>query len=639
MSALGGIVSFDRAPVDTAALKKLWNLLRPYGPDGGDFVCAGTIGMVYRALHTTRESRSEQQPHSPTSSQLLSWDGRLDNREELIKQLKLSSTETDVSIVAAAYLKWGTSFVGYLIGDFAFVLWDQRTQTLWLARDPFGVRSLFYHLNKKRVIWSSILRELLAVVDAEPQVDDDYIAGFLTRYPEPSQTAFREFRAVPPGHLVVVKDGRVKVESFWSPDVRARLYYKNPEEYEEQFRELFAQSIHCRLRSASPVFAELSGGLDSSSIVCLADHICAGPQVETVSYVYDEARTSDERSFMQSVEQQRGKSGHYISEDEHRFSINAALGKFFSAPSYHYYCLDRFAALRNLMAQFGSHIVLSGEGGDQLNMSNPDPDVIIADYIFEGRLLQLHNLLRTWSSELHKPYLQLLGSGAALLLPRSTQAKYRKIAKVPAWLHPNFCRQLNIAERMLGPVDPFGYRLPSQRDLAQGLVQTIRTVSAIYFQEYSGLEYTFPYLHRPLVEFLLAVPIEEKINPNEGRSLVRRSMRGILPDKVLKRRGKKGPTEALSNAIVRDWPTVKWMFEEPRVCARGYVDRDELLAAIQRVRHGTEQFSFHLFVTLATEFWLRSLEQRAAPARDAVGDEDVDLQLPALCSTTAVGTY
>jgi asparagine synthase (glutamine-hydrolysing) len=619
MSAFGGILNFDCGPVDPVVLQKLQQLLAPYGPDGGDTVYAGHVGLTYHALNVTPESRFEHQPHETGVGQLIVWDGRLDNRNELIQQLTLPNSDTDLAIVAAAYEKWGNTFAAKLIGDFAVVLWDPRGQKLILARDPFGVRSLFYYRDRSRIVWSTILKELVDVVDVKLEVDDDYIAGFLTRYPDPWQTPYRHFHAVPPGHTVIVKDGELRSTPFWKPDVNKQLQYKNPDDYVEQFRELLSQSIRGRLRSRAPVFAELSGGLDSSSIVCVADYLrtwdgASLAEVETVSYVYDEARTSDERSFMQSVELQRQKPGHHINEDEHRFSISASLNQFFSAPSYHFYNHDRFAALRNVLARNGSSVVLSGEGGDQLNMTNPDPDVIIADHLYRLEPFALHHLLTTYSREMHKPYLQLLRSGTALLLPRSIQARYRKLAKVPSWLDHGFCRRMNIAERMLGPEDSYRFRLPSQSDAAQGLIQTIRTISAIYFQEYSGVNFTFPYLHRPLVEFLLAVPVEEKIKDGVGRVLVRKALRGILPDKVAGRRGKKGPTEALSNALIREWPSVKWMFDEPVLSAKGYVDRDELLAAVQRVRHGTEKFSFHLFVTLATEFWLRSLERRPAPA-------------------------
>src|SRR5262249_39199731 len=160
----------------------------------------------------------------------------------------------------------------------------------------------------------------------------------------------------------------------------------------------------------------------------------------------------------------------------------------------------------------------------------------------------------------------LLWSGPVLLLPRSEQIGYRSIAKTPPWLNADFRVRMKLDDRMLGPSDVYGYRLLSRRDQAEGLLSVMRTISAIYFQEYAGVECTFPYLHRQLVEFLLAVPVEQKIKPNEGRWLVRRAMRGMLPEKVANRKGKKGPTAALSLAVAREWPRLKTIFREPRVC-------------------------------------------------------------------------
>jgi len=607
----------------------LWHLLTDYGPNGGEMVRCGSVGMVYRALNVTHESLLEKQPLISRFGQILAWDGRLDNRDDLIPGLRDDlhnevAQVTDPAIVMAAYLRWGIEFPSRLIGDFALVLWDPYPRTLLLARDPFGVRTLFYHANESRIIWSSILRELLEVAGAELKVDDEYIAGFLTRYPEPWQTPYKGFQAVSPGNVVIIRDGQLKERRYWSPDPQAEIQYRTTGQYEERFRQLLGEAVRCRLRAHGPVFAELSGGLDSSSIVCMADQIlergdAETPRVETVSYVYDEARTSDERPFIRSVEEKRGKLGYHIREDDYRLLTISAEETFVSAPSYHYYYVERYKALREAMGRNGARVLLSGEGGDQLNIANPDPDIALADHIFECRPLPLHRCLRDWSYALKKPYLQLLWTGVALLLPRSVQARCRPIAQVPPWLEDGFVARMNLRERMLGPSDIYGYRLPSRRDQAEGLLSVVRTVSAIYSQEYARIEYSYPYLHRPLVEFLLAVPIEQKISPGEGRSLVRRSMSGVLPERIVKRKGKKGPTDALSRAVAREWPRLRPMLVDPRVCEYGYVSPEALMTAVDQVRHGTQKFTFHLFVTISTEFWLRSLERRLSGARSAAG--------------------
>src|SRR6185369_15074318 len=134
MSAIGGIINFDGAPVDADLLTQMSANLQSYGPDGGGEVCRSSIGAVYRAFHTNVESRLERQPLISRTGCILAWDGRLDNREELIALLReeLSTDRSDSAIVMAAYDKWGTAFPQRILGDFAFSLWDPASRTLLL---------------------------------------------------------------------------------------------------------------------------------------------------------------------------------------------------------------------------------------------------------------------------------------------------------------------------------------------------------------------------------------------------------------------------------------------------------------------------------------------------------------------------
>src|SRR5688500_778502 len=156
MSAIGGIYNWDKAPIDRTALVELGHGLSSRGPDGGGEFITESIGLVYRACHSNRESRLESQPLEAPTGHVLCWDGRLDNRDELIRSLRreIYGEQTDAAIVSAAYEKWGTDFLTRIIGDFALSLWDGRSQTLILARDVIGARDLYYQLSRGRIIWS-----------------------------------------------------------------------------------------------------------------------------------------------------------------------------------------------------------------------------------------------------------------------------------------------------------------------------------------------------------------------------------------------------------------------------------------------------------------------------------------------------
>jgi asparagine synthase (glutamine-hydrolysing) len=317
MSGIAGIYNFETKPVDPWQLTVLSQTLAERGPDGGTELITGRVAMAYRAFHTTAESRREHQPLVSVWGHTLCWDGRLDNRGELLALFANDCDRTDAGLVLAAYQKWGTDFLSRIIGDFALSLWDPSVQTLMLARDPFGVRPLYYHRNNDALFWSSTLTSLLALPEIDAEVNDEYVAGCFALYPELSSTPYRGIDAVEPGQVITVKERQVQNCRFWRPAEADEINYANDREYEEQFRHLFREAVACRLRSDRPIWSELSGGLDSSSIIFMADKIQAeesgsSQPITTLSFVHDPSVTFFDRRFMEVVEKARGRHGVYM---------------------------------------------------------------------------------------------------------------------------------------------------------------------------------------------------------------------------------------------------------------------------------------------------------------------------------------
>src|SRR6266478_3109287 len=157
MSVQAGIWNFDGEPVDRGFLAKVSSSLSEFGPDGESFYMNGEWGTVYRPFCTTAESRLERQPFVSHSGRVITWDGRLDNREELISLLSddIGYDRTDVAIVACAFERWGTHCFGRIIGDWALAIWTPKDRELILARDYIGVKHLFYYATPKTLAWCS----------------------------------------------------------------------------------------------------------------------------------------------------------------------------------------------------------------------------------------------------------------------------------------------------------------------------------------------------------------------------------------------------------------------------------------------------------------------------------------------------
>ena len=159
MSAIGGVYNFDGAAVDDSVISALDQRLVFRGPDGAGRLAAGPVAMIHRAFHTNRESCRENQPCSSRYGHVLCWDGRLDNTTELLSSLapEIAADSADAHVVMAAYVKWGIDFLPRLVGDFALSLWDPLSNSLVLAVDIIGPRSLYFLANQQRIIWSSDL--------------------------------------------------------------------------------------------------------------------------------------------------------------------------------------------------------------------------------------------------------------------------------------------------------------------------------------------------------------------------------------------------------------------------------------------------------------------------------------------------
>lgn len=618
MSVLAGILNLNGAPVDRRLLDAFGCRLANYGPDGGAHKQTDTIGMVFRAQHTDRESRLERQPLVSTAGHMLAWDGRLDNRPELISQLRdyVAHSSTDVEIVMAAHLRWGTDFLTHLIGDFALSLWAPATRTLLLARDAFGTRPIYYQLSSQAITWSSDLGSLLDLSALPLEVDREYIASYLSSVPDLERTAYENVRCVPPGCALIVRDGRIERREFWQPDVRREIRYRSDSEYEEHFLELFRDAVRCRLRADRPVWAELSGGLDSSSIVCTADRIfesgkAGTSQVETVSYVYDNARASDERRFIRQVEDQRGRPSHHFHEDD-------SVGRFRNLdlttivrPNPIYRFTARHDWVRDRMQQTGSKVLLSGVGGDNLLWSGAAISPKLADLLVQLKLASLRRQVSLWSRSTRDSYAATLWRGAVLpALPQTLQTRLTSPSEPSTLIDRTFAKRMTLRERSTHGADPWRFMLPSARAQVSMLAAAIRAVAGCYYRDRVATEYRFPFLHRPLVEFLLAIPIEQKLRPGENRSLQRRALKHVLPPAILTRQSKRWSSEAFCRALANNWHEVEWLFKQPRVCEHGFVDANAFAEAAGLLRHGAQNMAGDLWLVLSIELWLRALESR-----------------------------
>lgn len=618
MSVQAGIWNFDGKQVNRKLLGDLSEFLKQQGPDGESCYVEGSVALLYRPFHTTAESRIEKQPYHSRLGFVFTWDGRLDNREELIHELRndLVDDHTDVAIFAAAFERRDIDCFRQLVGDWAVSIWNPRERELIFACDYMAIRHIFYYLKKDRIWWSTDLAPLVLLSGDKLQIDDDYIAGFLANDPDAHLTPYREIRQVPAGQFVRVRDWKIQVERFWCFSPKCRIRYKTDLEYEEHFRHVFRHSVRRRLRSDSPILAELSGGLDSSSIVCMADDILTNervqtPQLDTVSYYDKNEPRGDDWIYFHKIEEKRGRAGTHIDASEVGSSPSSLGYRDFMALPGHLGITHKLLEERTETLQKGGYrAVLSGIGGDEFMGGIPNPAPQLADLILQFQLVRLAQQLIAWSLAKRRPWIQLLGQALIEFLPSPLAVHFVKYARVEPWIEREFAKRTRIAIRKLDVEDHFGFLMPTRRSYIGGVVLMANKLAKQISPKDIPEETRYPYLDQSLIEFVLSIPATQLLRPGERRSLMRRSLVGIVPPEILSRRTKQFGARTPLVALEKNLHELHKAFDSPLSSKLGYTNRAYFLDAVQAARKGKEVHILRMLKTTSLEFWLKDLASR-----------------------------
>ncbi len=629
MSVQAGIWNFDGEPVDPELLASLSAALKEQGPDGEMTFVDGSVGLLYRPFHTTLESHKEKQPYFSPDGFVLTWDGRLDNREDFASNVcgAGSSPQTDVALVAAAFGHDGTNCFGHIIGDFALSVWDPTTRTLILAKDYLGTRHLFYYLTSKRVIWCKYLDPIVLLCGAPLTLDDEYVAGYIASDPEAHLTPYREIKAVPPGTFVTIERCSATIHRYWHFQPKRRIYYATDAEYEVHFLHLFRQAVRRRLRSDRAILGELSGGIDSSSIICVADDLIAQgeaetPDLDTLSLYDSMEPAGDERAYFTLVERKRGKTGHHFDLAKYGELLSLDYHEFIVAPGFSPGIHGIAAALLELLQSRGYRVVLCGTGGDEFLGGVPNPLPQLADLVVQPQPSKLAKQIAAWSLVKRRPWIHLLYQTLVFLLPAYLRAALTAQAKAPSWIDVHFAHQHHLAIKQLGPQGRYGFWLPSRRENARTLVGMMRQFASISAHALRFEERRYPFLDQSLIGFLLSIPASQLIRPGQRRSLMRRALASIVPSEILWRKTKGAVVRSLLSSFGNHWGELEELFALPFTARQGYVDPTILLNSLASAKVGNAPQLVALLKTLSLELWLRSLVEHGILSLSANSDQN-----------------
>jgi asparagine synthase (glutamine-hydrolysing) len=609
MSVIFGLIHSDGRSVDEAQLVALGDVTHPFAAGETLVRCSGGIGMGLQPYQTHERSRREIGPAIDRHGHMLVLDGRLDNYAELSRLLDLPEIGTsDSAIVLESFQTWGENCFSKLTGDWALALWSPSDRTLYLARDHAGTRNLYYLNRNGTCLWSTYLETFFAAGQSHP-LEEDYIARYIGCRPVRSLTPYRNIRSVPPAHYAVIRDSRMVVAPHWEWMAKTTIQYSCDADYETHFLSLLNQSIERRTGPGAPILAQLSGGMDSTTIVCVSDHLrksqnAATELVDTVSFYDDSEPNWDERPFFSLVEARRGKVGIHISTAmmDRSFELPDLSPVLGVLPGFDRLTIVADQDFQRAISAGGYKAILSGIGGDELLGGVPTPLPELADYLVARKLDRLLARTLEWCMVDRTPFLHMLFRTIWFAASAYRREQFDP-GQIPPWL---LCRS-KIDFRDQYPAIEMRGLSPTSINNGRTWWHIMETLPHLTPSNCIRYEYRYPYLDRDLVEYLFQVPREQLIRPGARRSLMRRALKSIVPEEILRRRRKAFLIRGPLALIRRDREQIEALIGNSLAAAFGFIDPAMFRSALDEVTAGNSpRWWPSILRTIAIEIWLRS---------------------------------
>lgn len=486
-------------------------------------------------------------------------DASFHDHAELARRLGLPEMASSARLIAAAYRREGMGFIASLDGDFAFALLDRSRRELLCARDHFGIRPLYYAMSEGRIAFASSITELRRLLPGEPSLRDKAIADFvLGRVVEPRGTFFEGIERLPAAHLLRANADGVRLHRYWSlrPDPAAA---REPAPA-ERFRDLFERAVEKRGHNAERPAALLSGGLDSSSIACIARR-SAMPRSEaglpTYSVHFTAPERCNERRFIDAVLEQGGFDATILERDGYRpFARAEDLLAATDGPV----LSPNLACIRPLFeraATDGTDVLLDGHGGDEVVSHGYGR---LDDLARSGSWVALCRETAAASDNYGRPTAELVRSIArrhrgidaklVSLLLRTLSGRQAARAPLPHLLRRDVLRSCR-PTRSEPECPPDAGEAARHLATLTGALQPYAFEVLAHVYRSVGIEARFPFWDRALVEFCTGLPGSAKLSGGWSRLVLREAMEGVIPEMVRKRRDKVDFAHHLACGMVR----------------------------------------------------------------------------------------
>jgi asparagine synthase (glutamine-hydrolysing) len=623
---IAGIVGVDRdARVEPAEIHKMCDTILHRGPDDEGIYVHSPAGLGMRRLSIIDLSGGHQPIHNESQSVWIVFNGEIYNFLELRKELEKRGhyfyTNTDTEVIVHLYEEYGDECVQKLRGMFAFAIWDENRQRLFLARDRFGKKPLHYALSAGRFLFGSEIKALLAIAPELSEVDPQgLLSYFAFGYIPDEGTAFSQIRRLAPGHVLEFANGQIKTRQYWDLPRFGTSAPASEEECLTELEGLLGEAVRIRLISDVPLGALLSGGVDSSIVVALMTRYASGP-VKTFTIGFGQTDWSETKHARQVAERFGTEHHEFVMEPDLVDTLQELTHNleepFADASIVPTYCVSR-------MARQHVTVALAGDGGDELFAGYHRYSINLDRRRF--------NFLPGWLGRIYNKHIfpRIPGGtyGRRFLYTMSLPESDRYLDEISCLRLDGreqsvFSRDFQkFSDRFPSALEPFRNYLkysPSDDFLGRLLYLDAKTylpadilTKVDRMSMANSLEVRAPLLDHVFAERVTRLPSSWKMRAGEQKYILKKlAVRLGVPESVIYR-SKRGFGIPLTHWFRKELrQNLLEVLLEPKTLQRGYFDAAALKKLVKEHLGGRRDRSSELWALLMFELWHRNfLEKR-----------------------------
>lgn len=602
MCGICGYLAREKLKSGSELLRNMGQTIAHRGPDDMGFYEEDEIGLCHRRLSILDLSSKGHQPMQYSERYIIVFNGEIYNYVEIRDKLKevgyVFCTSTDTEVILAAYAHWGKKCVEYFNGMWAFAIWDSEEKELFCARDRFGVKPFYYHINEERFLFASEIKALIKDVNIERIANEPIVYDYLTQglLEHTDETFFTGIYKLPAGSYATIdKELNISIVKYYDVCFSEQTKGKISEEDQKVFRDLFEQSVRFRLRADVPVGSCLSGGLDSSAIVCCMDDILKKQKSDVLQHTFSYCTTDkriDERKYMKAVENSTDVIPHQIFskvsglKNELEDLIYFQDEPFSSTGMYASYCVYRAAKENNIK------VLLDGQGADE----------ILCGYR-KSRVYYVRSLLR--EKRFIKGFLELMGSVTQIrqsMFLKNDIFKLKKILFKKEVINKRDFLRKDFKEKVKG----FDYSRAN--NFQHNDVFVVSLPALLRYADRNSMAFSvesrLPFLDVNFVEYCAALPLGKKMHKGWSKYIMRKSL--LLPSIIKKRKDKIGFATPEDIWLKTEREYFKKIFENENIRSKDFVDTDQLLNNWDEILdkdNGTGLFRY-----ICLELWMQKFD-------------------------------